>query len=141
MDRFPPVPHYLMKPTTDPQDIILYWEEHIEIKRFIKDFIKDKLLNDREFFAIMATSPIQPEQDNVSTKLRSLSFCLKDYTDVTINNQTLPLNITNIKILFQFIDITYIHRNICLTYINLKGFIERLYKKLGKFYIDRKRIN
>lgn len=130
-----------MKPTTDPQDIILYWEEHIEIRRFIEDFIKDKLLNDREFLAIISTSPIQPEKDNVSTKLRSLLFCLKDYTDVTINNQRLPLNITNLKMLFQFIDITYIRRNICLTYVNLKAFVDRLYKKLRKFYIDKKRIN
>lgn len=132
--KLPPLPDEWMKPGENPEKTIIYWETHIEELTFIREFIGDILLQDREYLSIVWNRPVQPDYDNGWTRIWIVTNILQDYKDLIVNEKQLPALPVNIKELLLYLDTHHNQRDIALTELSLRKLISRTYEDLRKFY-------
>ena len=133
----PPVPEEWMRPKVNPEKIIIYWESHREELTFIKEFIRDSLLNDREYLCIVWDKTLQPDHDNGWTRIWIVTYILQDYKDLIINQKQLPAILSTINDLKKYLDENNPGRDIGLNEISLRKLISRTYKQLRDFYNEK----
>jgi len=134
--RLPPLPEEWIRPKENPEKTIIYWETHVEELTFFKEFIRDVLLNDREFLCIVWDKALQPDYDNGWTRIWIVTYIIQDCRDLIINGKQLPGASINIKDLLEFLNDNHGKRDIGLTEVSLRKLISRTYEELRKFYTD-----
>ncbi len=130
----PPIPEEWMNPQEDPEKTYIYWESHTEHLIFFKKFIKEKLLSIKEYWSIAWNAITQPDYDNGWSKIWILSYILRDYTNLIVNNKELPSDLSKIDDLLDTLDKDCSQRKICENYGSLKEYICRTYQSLRDFY-------
>jgi len=133
--KLPPLPDEWMKQGENPEKTMVYWETHIEELTFIQEFIKDILLQDREYLCIVWNRPLQPDYDNGWSRIWIITHLLQDYKDLIINEKQLPQLSINIKDLLIYLDRNHSQRDIGLTEVSLRKLISRTCGDLRKFYV------
>jgi len=133
--KLPPLPDEWMKRGENPEKTMIYWETHIEELTFIQEFIKDILLQDREYLCIVWNRPLQPDYDNGWSRIWIVTHILQDYKDLIINEKQLPQLSINIKDLLIYLDKNHSQRDIGLTEVSLRKLISRTCGDLRKFYV------
>ena len=134
---FPPVPEEWINPKVNPEKIIIYWETHREELTFIKEFIQDNLLSDKEYLCIVWDKTLQPDYDNGWTRIWTVTYILQDYKDLIINEKQLPPVLSTINDLKKYLDKNSPGRDIGLTEMSLRKLISRIYKQLRNFYNEK----
>lgn len=134
----PGIPEEWINLNIDPEKIYIYWETHREELTFIKEFIRDGLLNDREYLCIVWDKTLHPDYDNGWTKIWVLTYILKQYTELVINDKKLPSDLSKIGDLLDILDEDCSQRDICKKYDALKNYISRTYGLLRNFYMQKR---
>lgn len=135
--KLPPLPPEWINPKENPEKIIIYWETHAEHLIFFKEFIREIILNDLEYFLIAWDRRLQPDYDNGWTRIWIVACILQDYKDLIINEMQLPKDLINITELFDFLEKKHPGRDICRSEVSLRKQISRTYEKLRRFYFNR----